>query len=163
FYVKELGASDAWLGILLAFNSAANIIGFGLWRKVIQKYGRKKILMFTSLLRPIYPIVVALSQNLPAIIVVSAVTGLLMPGLNLSHYNLLLTITPGDRRDEFTAYYTTFQNVSVFLSPLLGALIILWVGYPITFLIFAGVRLFGGLMWRFLPIKDFDRQPAKTV
>lgn len=163
FYVKELGASDAWLGILIAFNSVANIIGFGLWRKLIQKYGRKKILMFTSLLRPIYPIIVALSQNLPAIIIVSAVTGLLMPGLNLSHYNLLLTITPGDRRDEFTAYYTTFQNISVFLSPLLGALVILWVGYPITFLIFAGVRLLGGLMWRILPIKDFDQQPAKPL
>ena len=86
-----------------------------------------------------------------------------MPGLNLSHYNLLLTITPDDRRDEFTAYYTTFQNISVFLSPLLGALISLWVGYPITFLVFAGLRLFGGFMWRILPIKDFDQQPAKAV
>lgn len=163
FYVKELGASDAWLGVLIAFASVANIIGFGLWRKLIQKYGRRKILMYTAMLRPIFPIIVALSQNLPAIIAVSAATGLVMPGLNLSHYNLLLTITPDDHRDEFTAYYTTFQNVSVFLSPLLGALVIRWVGYPITFLIFAGVRLFGGLMWRILPIKDFDQQPAKIV
>lgn len=161
YYVNQLGAGESWLGLLTTFGSLTNIFGFGLWRKIVNHFGRKKVLLFTSLIRPVFPIVVALFPNLTVIIILNAVLGLVMPGLGLSHYSLLLDSTPDDHRDQFTAYYTMFQNVSVFLAPLAGAAVLQLVGYRTTFLIFGGVRLLGGLMWRILPV--IEPEPEKTL
>lgn len=158
YYVNQLGANESWLGLLATFGSLANILGFGLWRKIINRHGLKPVLLFTSLLRPIYPMVVAFFPNLTAIIIVSAVTGLLMPGLSMSHYSLMLDATPNDKRDQFTGYYTMFQNLSVFIAPLVGTLVAQWLGYRVTFFVFGVMRLAGGLMWRFLPVKDLNPQ-----
>ena len=154
YYVNELGAGESWLGLLATFGSLTNIFGFGLWRKIVNRLGRKKVLLITSLIRPVYPVVVALFPNLTVIIILNAVLGLVMPGLGLSHYSMMLDATPNDRRDQFTAYYTMFQNISVFLAPLVGAVVLQWVGYRTTFIIFGVVRLLGGLMWRILPVKE---------
>ncbi|MEE4195490.1 MAG: MFS transporter [Anaerolineae bacterium] len=152
YYVNDLGATESWLGLLTTLGSLANIFGFGLGRKFVNRLGRTKVLFYTALLRPIYPLVVAFFPNLTAIILVSAITGILMPGLSLSHYSLMLDSTPNDKRDQFTAYYTMFQNISVFIAPLIGAAVLQLAGYKITFLIFGFIRLLGGLMWRILPV-----------
>ena len=152
YYVNELGATESWLGLLGAFGSVTNIIGFGVWNRIVNRYGRDKVLLFTSLLRPIFPFVVAVFPNLTAIMLVNAVTGLLMPGLSVSHYSMLMDAIPNDRRDQFTAYFTMFSNASVFLGPLVGAAVAQVADYRVTFLIFGGLRLIGGLMWRFLPV-----------
>lgn len=154
FYVNELGATEAWLGLLGTFGSLANIFGFGLWRKIVNRYGREKVLFFTAMLRPIYPIVVAIFPNLTMVMIVSAVTGVLMPGLSLSHYSMMLDATPNEKRDQFTAYYTLFQNISIFIAPLIGALMVGWVDYQITFFVFGAIRVIGGFMWKIFPVTE---------
>ncbi len=162
YYVNELGAGESWLGLLATFGSLTNIFGFGVWRKILNRHERKKVLLFTALMRPIFPIVVAIFPNLTAIMIINTVLGLVMPGLGLSHYSLLLDATPNDRRDQFTAYYTMFQNVSVFIAPLVGAAVLQLVGYRATFVIFGIVRLIGGLMWRILPVIDPEEEKQKN-
>jgi MFS family permease len=160
FYLNELNATEGWLGLLAATGSVTTIIGFGLSRKLINRHGRKKVLLFTALLRPLFPLVVAIFPNLTAILLLNMAMGILMPGLGLSHYNMMLDATPDARRDEYTAYYTMFQNISVFVAPLVGALIYSLVGYTITFLIFAGVRLVGGLSWYLFPLRELEELPG---
>ncbi|NSW53645.1 MAG: MFS transporter [Anaerolineae bacterium] len=157
YFVNDLGATDAWLGTSNAAMSVANIIGFSIGKLIMQRFGRKKTLQYLSLLRPVYPLVVGLTGDLTAILVISTITGVIMPGMDLSHYSLLLTITPPDKREEYTALYSTILNVSVFVSPLIGTAIAAVLGAATTILIFAGVRLIGALMWTIFPIKDFDR------
>lgn len=162
YYVNTLNASDSWLGLTGSTSSVANIIGFGLWAKLIPRYGRKKTLKITALMRPIFPLVVAISQNLTAIAIGQVVVGFLMPGLGLSHTNLLLSVTPADKRDDYTAMYTTLQNVNAFLAPVLGTYISSWIGLPATILIFAGIRFLGGLMWTINPIPDPEPSTSPT-
>lgn len=163
YYVNTLKASDGWLGLTGSTSSVANIIGFGLWAKILPRWGRKKSLQVTALMRPLFPLIVAISQNLTAIAIGQVVVGFLMPGLGLSHSNLLLSITPADKRDTYTALYTTLQNVNAFLAPVLGTYISTFIGLPNTILIFAGFRFLGGLMWIINPIQELDQpqhQPA---
>ena len=160
FYINELKATEGWLGLLAATGSITNIIGFGIGRKLITRYGRNKVLFYTSLLRPLFPLVVAIFPNLTAILILNMALGILMPGLGLSHFSLMLDATPDERRDEYTAYYTMFQNISVFVAPLVGALIYSLVGYTITFLIFAAVRLLGGLAWFVFPLRELEELPG---
>lgn len=158
YYINELGATDGWLGTSSALMSLATIFGFTVGKKVMKKWGRKKTLQLVSLLRPIFPLVVGLTGDLTVIIIISTVVGILMPAMDISHYSLLLTITPPDKRDEYTAIYSTVLNISAFASPFIGIAISRYIGIANTILIFAGVRLLGGLMWTIFPIREFDQK-----
>ncbi|MBN2047379.1 MAG: MFS transporter [Anaerolineaceae bacterium] len=154
FYVNELNASDSWLGIFNSVNSVTNIIGFSFWGKLLKRWGERKSLRITALMRPIFPLAVALSKNLMVTMITSGVMGAAMAGLTLSHYSILLKATPPESRERYSALYTTIQNISVFFSPLLGVAVSNLVGIPTTLMIFAGVRFLGGLMWFFFPIEE---------
>lgn len=154
YYVNNLGASDAWLGTMTALHSVANIAGYSLWKPVINRMGAEKLLKYSSLLRPLWPLSIALAPNLTVILVIAVVWGLLVPSIGLSHQSMFLRALPEDALEEGQSLHSTIQNASAFVSPLLGVAIADAIGIPATLFIFAGVRLLGSLMWTFNPLKD---------
>ena len=152
FYVNELGASDGWLGTYSALHSVCNIGGYALWRPVIRKYGENKMLKWTALLRPLWPLSIATFPNLNAILAIAGAWGLLIPGLDLCQQSMYLKILPEDAREQAQSIHSTIQNTSMFLSPLLGIAVAEAIGIPSTLFIFAGVRLLGSLMWIINPL-----------
>ncbi|NSW53806.1 MAG: MFS transporter [Anaerolineae bacterium] len=162
FYIKNLEASDGWLGTFSAIHSVCNIIGYGIWRPIVRRVGETRMLKLTALLRPLYPLAIALFPNLTAILVIGGAWGLLIPGLGLSHSSTYLQMLPPEAREEAQSIHSTIQNSSMFLSPLLGIAISEWIGIPGTLLLFAGVRLLGSLTWTLFPIDHprYNPQPA---
>ena len=152
FYVKELGASDAWLGTSSALHSVCNIAGYALWRPIVRRYGETRMLKLTALLRPLFPLSIALFPNLNAILVIFSAWGILIPGLGLSHSSTYMQMLPPESREEAQAIYSTLQNAAAFVSPLIGIAVAEGIGIPSTLIIFAGVRFIGSLMWTIFPI-----------
>lgn len=138
YFVRDLGASDAWLGLHGTIASLGTIAGFTIWRGLIARWGEPTCLRLTICLVGVYPLLAGLTPSLTVILFYAALNGLIVPGVNLSHFNLLLKVTPADSRPSFTAMYTTIMNVGAFVSPLIAVAIANVIGLS-TMLIIAGL------------------------
>jgi MFS family permease len=68
----------------------------------------------------LYPILVGLTPDLTPILVWTALNGLVAPGINLSHFSMLLKVCPDAERPAYLGLYTSVMNVGAFVMPLLG-------------------------------------------
>ena len=119
------------------------IIGYTFWRSIIQRRGELNILRLTIICVGLYPIAVGVLQSLPLILIATAINGLLVPGVNLSHFNTLLKVTPEKERPGYTALYMTAANIGAFVSPLVGIALANVIGFAPA-LIFCGALSVAG-------------------
>ena len=68
YYVRSLGATDTWIGTFTAVASLCAVVGFYAWRRVIGRFGEDRPLRGTIVFTALFPIAVALSGNLTAIV-----------------------------------------------------------------------------------------------
>jgi predicted MFS family arabinose efflux permease len=104
----------------------------------MNRWGEQPTLKRTIVLMGVYPILVGLVPHLTPILLLSALNGLVVPGVNLSHFNTLLRSIPADSRPSYTAVYMTIMNIGAFVGPLVGVAIANVIGLGPT-LIIAGV------------------------
>ena len=153
FFVRELGASDAWVGLNTTVANAAAILGYLLWRRWIRALGNRRALAIAAPLGAGYAFLVSLFPNLAAILVWGACVNLVNPGINLSHFNLLLKLSPDDRRASYLATFSTIMNIGAFVLPMLGLALANTLGIRTALLIGGGVRLAGAIMFYLNPIR----------
>ncbi len=73
------------------------------------------------------------------------------PGVDLSHFNLLLELCPQDRRASYIAFFSAVMNAGAFVGPLIGvALSEMW-SIRTLLLIGGGLRLFGAILFHIIP------------
>jgi MFS family permease len=120
YFVRDLQATDAWIGLQGAIASLSTIAGFVVWRKGMQRIGEPRTLRYTIVLAGLFPLLVGLSGSLTAILLWVALNGLVAGGISLSHMNTLMRVTPAHDKPGYTAIYMTIMNIGAFLGPMLG-------------------------------------------
>lgn len=120
YFVRELKASDAWLGLNGTIGCLGTIAGYSLWRYLISKWGEPTVLKRTIILIGLYPVLVGLTGRLTFILGFGVLNGLISPGTNLAHYNTFLKIIPEHARPRYTAIYTTVMNLGAFIAPMIA-------------------------------------------
>jgi MFS family permease len=151
-FVRELGASDSWIGLNSTLANVGVVVGYALWRRWIRKLGYSRTLLISIPLGASYAFLVALFPNLTLILVWGILINLINPGINLSHFNILLKLCPDERRASYIAIYATVMNAGAFVGPMIGvALAELW-GVRTVLLIGGGVRLVGALLFHLFRI-----------
>ena len=120
YFVRVLGASDAWIGLQGTVVSACTILGYAMWRGFIGRWGESKVLRGTIVCLGLYPLLSGLLPSLGAILLVSGLNALISPGVNLAHFNTLLKVTPPASRPAYTAFYMMCVNTGAFIFPLVG-------------------------------------------
>jgi len=151
FYVRTLGASNSWIGLLTTITSLSGIAGYFLWQKGIARWGDRRVLAWTMVICALYPGLVGLSPSLTPILALGAIYGLVVPGLNLSHFNTLLKVCPVDRRPSALALYTMIMNVGAFVSPLVAVALADQIGVRTMLGIGSVFWMAGGLLFTFNP------------
>jgi MFS family permease len=152
YRVRDLHASDAWIGLLATVLSATSILSYLWWGKVIEKRGNRLVLIISSLGLVLYPTLTGLSPRLEPLILVSVIGGVFSASQNLSSFSLMLEVCPPERRPSYVAIYTSLVNVTAFLAPLLGTFLADLTSVRMALLIAGGVRLIGvGFLYRLLP------------
>lgn len=76
------------------------------WQRVVRFKGENRVLVWTVSLIGLYPLLVGVTPNLNAILVWTALNGLLAPGLTVSHYPMLLKICPAEQRAFYLGIYS---------------------------------------------------------
>jgi MFS family permease len=157
YFLRQLEASEGWLGINGTVASLATILGYTIWRRIIQRQGEPDILRLTIVCVGLYPIFVGLVKSLPLILLGTALNGLLVPGVNLSHFNTLLRVTPPDERPSYTALYMTAANIGAFVCPLLGVAFANLIGLAPALIFCGALSMIGSTSFWFWPVEKSTR------
>jgi MFS family permease len=160
YFVKSLHADDGWLGLQGTVLSAATIIGYTIWRRLNRQWGESITLKRTIVCAGLYPILAGLIPDLNLILIVVALNGLLAPGINLSHFNTLLKVTPESNRPGYTALYMTIMNIGAFIGPLIGIALAGLIGVGPTLVLSGILSVIGSASFTFWPVRAYETSPV---
>lgn len=152
YYVRNLHASDAWIGLLGTVTSLAAIAGYAIWRNIIHRWKEPAVLKKAIFTAGIYPILAGSFPALTPILFAAGLNGLLTPGLGLSHFNTLLKVIPEASRPKYTALYVTITNLGATLCPLLGVAIASQIGLAPTLIGCGILSLLGSCSFTLWPV-----------
>jgi MFS family permease len=162
YFVRELGASDAWLGLFTALVSGGTILGNIVWERQIRRLGFGRVLLRAAILSALYYLLIGLFPSLWLILLFGLFFGVVSPGIDLSHFNMLLEVCPPERRAFYIGLFVTVMNIGFFLAPLAVAPLADLFGARALVLALAGLRLGGALLFVANPIRASAPAAAGT-
>lgn len=120
YYVRELGASNTWIGTLTSLINLTGIAGYYFGQKLVRRSGERPMLVWSTIASGLYPALIALIPALTPILFLGGLYGLANAALNLSHFSTLLKVVPQANRPSALALYTLIMNLGAFVSPVVG-------------------------------------------
>jgi MFS family permease len=153
YLVSALGASAAMVGILAGVSSVSTLAGQLAFGRITDKRGDLFVQVLTGLLVPLLPLSWILVTSPGQVVFINAASGILWAGYNLASFNILLKLTPDDRRPEATAFYQTLVTASAVIGPLVGGALADSVGYKAVFAVSGAGRFLGTLLFIALVVR----------
>lgn len=146
FWVRDLQASDGIIGLRTTAGQVALVTGYFLLGRLASRKGHRNILVWSSVGLGLYPIATALSPNSFWLVPAALLWGFSASGINISFFEALFETAPPDKRPSFVAIYTIFGNLANVIGPLLGALLMTYLGIRTTFYIAGALHIIGALL-----------------
>ena len=154
FFVKQLQASDGWIGLNSTLAQVGGIAGHLIWRRVIQRFGNERTLLTAVPMAAGYAFLVALFPDLTLILIWGVLINLINPGVNLSHFTLLIEQCPPERRASYMALFSSVMNAGAFVGPMLGVALSEMIDIRWVFIIGGVIRLGGALMFHLWKVEE---------
>ena len=147
YFVRQLNASDAWIGFLYTAQTAVLVIGYLFWSRISRRKGSRFVLLITTLCVSLYPGLVALTQNQTTILVYTAVAGIFQAGIDLVFFDELMKTIPIRYSPTFVSIAQSLQYFSAILAPLLGTYLSEHIGLSNALIFSSGIRLVGFILF----------------
>ena len=158
FMTQGLGLKARDIGLLASFATAAQLVGYALLGRYVDRRGSRLVVVLSALGLAIVPLGWLLVKNWWAILPLHVLAGVATAGYGLASFNLLLEVTPENGRASYTGAYYTLLAVAATIAPLVGSWLFRLHGFPSTLAVtgiaslFAaalfGVLFWGGPAWR---------------
>jgi len=143
YFVRQLNASDAWIGLLYTAQTAVLVVGYFFWTRLSRRNGSRFVLLATTLCVSLYPGLVALTHNQTTIFIYSTIAGVFQAGIDLVFFDELMRTIPPRYSPTFVSLAQSLQYTSAILAPLLGTFLSEHVGLSNALLFSTGIRLVG--------------------
>jgi Na+/melibiose symporter-like transporter len=130
YTVRQLQASDAWIGTSATVGTACSLVGWLVGRRLVELWGDSVTARRLGLVLGIYPILVGMTSSLTLILIFGGLISLFSPGFSLGFNNLFLRVLPGENREDSVAIYNTIMGVGSFIFPLVGVTLAGYFGFP---------------------------------
>jgi MFS family permease len=123
YLVKDLGASEAWVGGLAAVASVTGLIGQTMFGRLLDARGSRWLMAVCGLFIPLLPLAWYVVDAPWQIIFINLVGGIAWAGYLLGTFNFLLIVSPPEQRRYYAASYHTLVFLSTGVGPLIGGFI----------------------------------------
>jgi len=143
YYVREVGASDAWIGIFNTAQTAILLVGYFAWTVISRNKGSRFTLLLTTFGISLYPILIAQTHQVQLIALIAGISGFFQAGIDLVFFDELMRTIPEELSAIFVAVAQTLTHLSSFLAPIASAWLSDWLGTPTALIISGIVRLVG--------------------
>ena len=149
YYVRVVNASDASIGLINTAQTIVLLFGYFYWTQVNRKRGPHFVLLATTFGMSLYPVLVAVTQRVELIILISGLAGIVAAGVDLVFFDELMKTVPVEYSATFVSLAQSLQYTSSVLSPLIGAWLANQIGLSGALLVSGGIRLVGFLLFAF--------------
>lgn len=147
YKVRYLGATDAWIGVLILIENGLSVITYFLLGRLTNHPRFSKYLWLTLLGMVMYPITMALARTPQMLVIPSVCSAVFGAGMNVFMSNTLYKVLPHDQHATFIAADSLLANSAAFVAPMLGAVLADWFGINNAILIIAGLRAITALLF----------------
>jgi MFS family permease len=163
YFVREIKASDAWIGLLYTAQTAVLVVGYFFWSRLSRRRGSRFVLLITTLCVSLYPAFVALSHNQTMIFAYSTIAGIFQAGIDLVFFDELMKTIPPQYSPTFVSLAQSIQYLSAILAPLVGTFLAEHIGLSTALLVSSGVRMLGFLLFARPRFQNKSANPASPV
>lgn len=143
YFVREVRASNAWIGIINTVQTALMLVGYVAWTRGSRLRGSRFVLLWTTLGLSLYPALTALTRRVELIALYAGLAGIFQAGLDLVFFDELMRTVPPQHSATFVSLAQSLQYVSAIVPPLLGTLLANRIGLGGALLVSALLRLTG--------------------
>jgi predicted MFS family arabinose efflux permease len=153
FYVHEVAAGDAWIGIIGAASNVGSVLGYVIARQLARRRGGAMTLLPSMLAAALAPAVLSVLGWLPAVAAIAFVIGIAGAGVQLAMFDQLMRRVPMEHGVTFTSVDQSVQNVALILAPNLGGILVAAISARTTLLVVAlvGAAAFVLFAWNARP------------
>jgi hypothetical protein len=143
YFVREVHATDAWIGIISTTQTAIMLVGYYVWVRQSRARGSHFVLSCTTLGLTLYPALTAFTHRVELIVLYAGLAGIFQAGLDLIFFDELMRTVPPEYSATFVSLAQSLQYFSSVLFPLLGTLLADQIGIGGALLVSAALRLIG--------------------
>jgi MFS family permease len=143
YYVRELGASDAWIGLIGTAHAALLMAGYFLWRAPARRRGAAWVLVPSTLGAALFPAVLAFARNELVVAALVGTYAFCLAGIELALFDALLKAVPSGQVMRFASFDQGAASLAAMTGPILGALAASGVGIPGALILASAVTLVG--------------------
>ncbi|MBD3205583.1 MFS transporter [Candidatus Bathyarchaeota archaeon] len=141
----SLGASVTIIGLITAITTAERLL-FQLPGGILaDRYGRKKIIVYGTLIRTLSPLIYFFTPSWEWILPAALING--MASLYMPAFSAIIADSlPEQRRGAGYGAYNTITNLPMMLGPLIGGVAIESYGYETGIKLFVGLQVITGII-----------------
>jgi predicted MFS family arabinose efflux permease len=145
YQIEYLNADETWITILSVTSSIVMFFSFGFWSRTIDKKGNSFTAAFATMGMAATPVLYVLSHNLVVLTISGLIMGFFTAGTTTVLLNYLLEVSPEKNRIMYVAVHATLTNVTLFIGPLIGNMVLKSSNIYIALLVTALMRLIGSV------------------
>jgi hypothetical protein len=139
FYVHDLAASDAWIGIIGAAGSAGSVLGYVSMRRVARSRGGTVILLPALLGAAWTTALMSIVNWLPAVALLAFAAGIAAAGAQLALFDRMMRTFPKEHGVTFSSVDQSVQNFALVVTPNVAGFLAVALGSRHTLLLTAAV------------------------
>lgn len=143
YYVREVQASDAWIGYFSTAQTATLLIGYFLWPGQSRERGSRFVILCSTLGLSLYPALVAATQSEMILLVLAALSGVFQAGLDLVFFDELMKTVPIEYSATFVSLAQSMTYLATVFAPLVGTFLSDQIGLAGALIASSLIRLVG--------------------
>lgn len=149
YYVREVRANDAWIGMINTAQTMVLVIAYTIWVSQSRRRGSRFVLLAATLGLSIYPVSIALTQNVQLIAVFAGLAGFFVAGLDLVFFDELMKTVPPEHSATFVSVAQSLQYLATIFAPMIGSWLGTHIGLGNALIVSGTIRLVGFLLFAF--------------
>jgi len=143
YFVREVHASNAWIGLINTAQTATLLVGYYFWARQGKLRGSRSVLLWTTLGMTLYPALTAATRQVACIALYAGLSGMFQAGLDLVFFDELMRTIPAQYSTTFVSLAQSVQYLPTVAAPLLGTLLADRIGIGSALFVSAALRLLG--------------------
>ena len=147
YWVRELGATDGQISIIMTMFSGAMVVGSLTMRRLVGRIGRERALTAGTFGYALYPLMTSVSPSVWWLLPWAVLAGALNAAITVTAFDNLVSVTPEAERTHFIAVYNVAVNIALFTGPIVaGILAANGAQIVLALQVAAGVALVAGVL-----------------
>jgi hypothetical protein len=139
FFVHDVAASDAWIGIIGAAASAGAVMGYLAARQLSRRRSGEVLLLPALLAMAAAPAVMSFADWLPAVAALAFIQGVAGAAAQLALFDAFMRRIPKEQGVTFSSVDQSIQNLAFVLAPNAGGFLAVAFGARLALLVVAGI------------------------